>query len=309
VQSVAFTDFEEFKACRFYLLKGVADKETEGGEMNKYYIYLLFFAVICNGSTILDQGLGLDGMQMGGAYTANPLSCSALYWNPANLTNLKHTEIYTSVSKYFGEVSNSTFIFSSQIQENVTFGLGYLGIAVGDISYTDNSGLSLGENINYKNEVYLLGLGYRLNNSNSLGVSYKLFRQTALAKKANESIDFAYRLSISETIQLGVVAENLLSSGAENEVYAKYRAGIEQAIGNLRLAMDVVQDTQYNKSYVNYGFAFVALAPLEIRGGMNSYLDNYFLGASFVLEGIRIEYMFCNPELGTVHRVGFGLNI
>ncbi len=255
---------------------------------------------------ILDQGLGLDGMQVGGAYSANPLSCCALYWNPAALRDLKSNEVYFSDSKYFNDLNNRTFVAARNINENMAVAIGYLGLMVSDISYRDNSGQSLGSNITYSNEVFILGLGCRLSQSSNWGVSYKYFKQNALEEKWAQSLDLAYKMKFGSQAHFGLVAENLAYQG--EDIYPKYRAGLEQDMGKVNLSLDILYDSLFKKTFYNYGFAYSGLAPLEIKGGVNGYLENYFLGISLKFEGVRLDYMFCNPELGMVHRFGLGIN-
>lgn len=260
-------------------------------------------------SVILDQGLGLDGMQVGGAYTANPVSNTATYWNPANLVNLNNSQVYLSYTNYIEDLSNTTFIFNANLTRNLAFGVAYLGLQVNAIDYRNNSGVSLGSAFNYRNDAYILGLGYQLWQGLSIGASYKAFTQKALSEKSYQSVDVSCKMLLFTGTHIGLVGENLLILNGENELHPKYRVGIEQEILAWTATVDMLYDTLFEKTYINYGITFSGLPFMEIKSGMNGYFEKYFVGVSLQLDLISIDYIFSDPELGAVHRFGIGLTL
>jgi len=272
-------------------------------------LFLLVITKLTSASFLLDQGLGLDGMQVGGAHTANPQSCSAIYWNPANLVNINQAQLYSSYSNSLTDASNTTFIYTTPLNENISIGFGYLGQQVSDIEYRGNIGQSLGANFNYSNNVSILALGYKLSPEVSLGTSAKLFSQKALSEKTYQSFDLSIKMQIQKETNLGFNAENFFNLNGQNEVYPKYRMGIEQQVSDWTLSSDFLYDALFNKTYLNYGFNYNGLSFIEIKGGINGYFERYFLGMSLKLENISLDYMFSDPELGASHSFGIGLKL
>jgi hypothetical protein len=278
--------------------------------MSKRFAVLvfLFLATSSMASLILDQGLGLDGMQVGGAYTANPTGGSAVYWNAANLVNLPQSQLYTSYSNLVADVSNTTLIYNTLLNKNLAFGVGYLGVQVSGISHTGASGQSLGSDFNYNNSVTILALGYRLTEQYSIGASYKMFSQTALSEKSYHSLDIAGKLNLLNETQVGFSVENLLILNS-NELSPKGRLGIEHKMDDWVLSSDLLYDALFNKLYLNSGFIYSGISLIEIKGGLNGYFGRAFLGVSLKIQDMSLDYMYSNPELGTVHSFGLAINL
>ena len=260
-------------------------------------------------SVILDQGLGLDGMQVGGAYTANPASNSSIYWNPANLVNLRSSQLYLSYSSYIEDLSTITGMFNMNLSKNLAFGIAYLGLQVNALDYRGNVGQSLGAPFNYRNDAYVLGLGYQLIPGLSIGSSYKVFTQKALAEKNYQSIDIACKILLFTGTHIGLVGENIVVVNGTNELYPKYRLGLEQEFFGIKASMDLIYDWLSEHTYTNYGFVFTGLPFVSLKGGMNGYFEKYFLGISLKMDLLSIDYMFSDPELGAVHRFGLGITL
>ena len=248
-------------------------------------------------------------MQVGGAYTANPKSNSAVYWNPASLANLSQSQVFTGYSRYINEVNEVSFVYNFRFNKNIGFGLGYLGQQVSGIEHTGGSGQSLGSDFDFRSEVALLGLGYRLNDANTVGLLYKFYNQRALVQRSYQSLDLAYSLKMSPNDRFGVVAENVFNHNGKNELSPKYRLGFDKQVEDWTVSIDGSHDTLFRQTYWNYGLAYRGLSPLEIKGGINGYSGTYCLGVSLVFDGMALDYMFSDSSLGALHRIGIVLNL
>ncbi len=270
-------------------------------------LFLLLF-VCSHSSLILDEGLGINGMQVGGAYTANPKNGSAIYWNPANLAFQQHSQLFSCYTNQFSDIANATVLYSVPLTQDFGIGLGYLGLQVSGLDYLDGNGQRLGSNFIYNNNVFVVAAGKQLTEFLSLGFSLKLFSQKAIGEKSCQSLDVAGKVLVLNNTSIGFVVENAVILNGQGELFSKYRAGIEQPVFDWTLSADCVYDTLFNKMVTNYGFVFAGIPTLEIKGGFSGYLDRYFVGLSFKIALISLDYMYSNPDLGSVHSIGIAIN-
>ena len=271
-------------------------------------IMLCFVVASSTASFILDQGLGLDGMQVGGAYTANPLNCAAIYWNPANLVNVGNTQVYSSYSNLMTDVNQACLMVSTMLGSDWAVGVGYLGIQVSGMDYLGENAESLGSGFDYSNSVAMLALSYKLLNQFSLGLSYDYFQQKALAQKTQQSLSLAGKLALSHDTQLGVCVDNAVILSGQDELNPRYRLGIDQLLGDWNISGDWGYDSLLGQSYFNYGVVYSGIPLVDVKAGMNGYFGRAFLGLSLKLCFLSVDYMFSDPELGAVHSFGLGMN-
>ena len=106
------------------------------------FVFLLV-GLTTHASFFLDNGLGLKGMQMGGAYTAVATGVDAIYWNPSRM-GFSESSIYASFGQKFTDVTEYSFLYHQQIVSGSSFGVGYYRLGVDNNIRRDSNGNNLG---------------------------------------------------------------------------------------------------------------------------------------------------------------------
>ncbi|MDD5457037.1 MAG: hypothetical protein PHV30_08395 [Candidatus Margulisbacteria bacterium] len=253
----------------------------------------------------LDNGIGLKGMQMGGAYTASPEGTDAIFWNPAKLSDTYPAQIYGTYSEKFGEVKEYSFLYSTQLDEKSGIGAAYIHAGVDDIIQYSTTSQNMGT-FSFGNDALLLGYGYKLDDSKSMGLTVKNITQKAIDQASFISFDLAYHMVFGEGTHLGLVAQDIYATGTE--IKPVYRVGLSKQMGEFQVNGDYMLPILLNQGFFKLGVSYDGLKPINIKAGYNDYDKLLYLGMSVTLHGFTLDYLFSNPDLGTVHQFGFGYN-
>jgi len=87
-------------------------------------------------SEFLNIGVGARALAMGGSVVAHTNNASAIYWNPAALSNLNKNQLYLSHVRMFDNIANHNFMgLGFNVSNGLSFGLGWLRLSIDDIPY------------------------------------------------------------------------------------------------------------------------------------------------------------------------------
>ncbi len=272
----------------------------------------IFLITIITGLTFsgffLDNGIGLKGMQVGRAYTANPKGAEALYWNVANLANMKKANVYTIYGeKQDWEEKDYGLMVALPINEGSAIGFAYYRSGVDNIIWRGSNG-NLLSNFNFADEAYLLGYSQKLIGlDHSCGVTVKQINQKALSSTSYMSMDLAYQISLG-LIKAGFVAEDVLLLQGGSDVKPRYRVGATTTIMGFNVNVDYVQSYLFNTGYLNYGVIYKGFPFMDLKSGYSEYDKNLYAGISLSMVGVKVDYLFSNQDIGVVHKFGLDLS-
>src|SRR5437899_2469278 len=90
-------------------------------------------------ANFLKMGMGARSKAMGDNFTAVADDASAIYWNPAGLSQLAFPSLLMMHSSYVSSILHDTFAYAMPLRERMGFGLGLQYLSFGNIQELDQS--------------------------------------------------------------------------------------------------------------------------------------------------------------------------
>ena len=140
----------------------------------------------------LKIGVGARAVALGGNYVGLANDASALYWNPAGITNLDKISFSATHTKWFAGITHNAVMFALPIDDNSAFGIEILHLTSGDIEQTTIDEQE-GNGIFYDATDFSMGIVYarKLTNRFSVAVKGKYITQTLYNEESSTfAIDF-----------------------------------------------------------------------------------------------------------------------
>jgi len=285
----------------------------------------------------LKINVGARAVSMGGAFTGLADDASALYYNPAGITQLENSNYIAGYHNYFTDIQTG-FLGYIRPNEEKGYAMGwYISyLNYGTMIKTDNSGNVLGE---FGGGDLLLAMtfakkkGYNL----SYGATVKLIYEKIDEYSATGiAFDLGTRYHIERRrITLGLAIQNLgtqLSSLGEvkDKLPLTFRGGLSIQPRELPMTLSgdlilLVENLgNFNKRayfkkidpVIALGAEYFELTPLYLRLGWTSFGSNYkaanseksgaglSFGIGFDYNDLQISYAFAlGAELGDSHRI------
>ncbi len=141
-------------------------------------IFNISYGQIVNYSNdFLNTGVTARGIAMGNSIYCTTSGASAVFYNPANMANLKNTlELAFTHSQYFNKSANLDYLSASFKKQNLALGFGFLRVGIDNIP----------------NTLYLFSDGtFNVNNITYFSASDNAFF-ISLAKKSNKIKNLSY---------------------------------------------------------------------------------------------------------------------
>jgi len=271
--------------------------------------------------TFLKLPAGARAVSMGEAYGAVADDASALYWNPAGLTQIPGGDLTLMHGAY---IESSFYDYAAYGQNLGTYGaFGVSGqfLSVGNITQTDTLGNQIGT---FNPHDMAISLGYAHTVAGfSLGLSGKFIQSTILNTAQTEAVDLGVLSPwfLQERLKLGLTATNLggqLKFEQEGaDLPRAYRVASEIKLTDSWIgSLDGVLPND-NAPYIALGTEYSLKFPhnlgISFRGGLNSRnyqdlqgLNSFSLGVGVSVNPISIDYAFLPMgDLGYTQRVGF----
>jgi len=287
--------------------------------VNKSHILLLLslivlfnaeaFAVGEAGAQFLKIGVGAKACAMGEAFVGLADDPSAIYWNPAGLTQMNSAEILVMQNFWLLDMSYQYFAFALPTH------YGDFGAAVafsssgkipkyedfhqvGDYKAYDASGT-----IAYANK---FSKGF------SFGISAKIIHQKIEEEDANGmAVDFGllYEFKFIKGMNIGFAVQNLgpgIKFIEEDPLPLNIKGGISYKIGSLTFTSDFNMPKD-NDLRFNIGGEFLIKNILALRGGYNS-ANSYTAGIGLILRTVSVDYSYVPfKEIDDTHRISVSL--
>jgi hypothetical protein len=261
----------------------------------------------------LKMGAGARATAMGEAYSAVADEASALYWNPAGLTQISNGSLTLMHSAYL----ESTFYDYAAYGQNLgtlgAFGIGGQFLSAGSITQTDTSGNDTGS-FNPNDMALSLGYAHELWGG-SVGVSGKLIRSTIIDTAQTQALDIGFLSPwlFHERLKLSMTATNLggqLKYDQESaDLPRTYRVGSRLKISDpWFISLDGVAPND-NQPYMAVGTEYTMKSSqdlsLAFRAGLNSRdtqdlsgFTSFSFGMGVNFHDFSLDYAFL--PLGTL---------
>ncbi len=263
-------------------------------------------------TSIFHLGAGGRALGMGGASVAINSDATAVFWNPAALTNLADRSL-SLMYLPLPEGTNYSFAsFGWPTLDYGTFSIGAFLMTTGDIERRDALGRSDGV-FSANEQLYLVGYGKQLHRRVAVGATLKLYGQSIDGASAFAGgADLGLRLSLSEQIHLGVNAQNVLAPEIrlerDNEKLPLTLKGgiglrlpISEGRHSLTLAADVDKIENVDPLF-HVGGEFAIQNAYFLRAGYD--VDQISFGAGLKINLVRLGYAFRTQDFFSAqHRV------
>lgn len=224
---------------------------------------------------------------MGGAFSSIADNVTAVYWNPAGLTQLKMREFSVMHLNYLVNIKSGYLSYAQPLGKSGTLG-SRLSLLISHHSRRDDFGNEIGDFYNYEG-VFSLAYAYPVKKNFSLGTTLKTFYSNLDNDKISVlvfDLGGLYKTPI-EGVNLGLVIQNF-NTGLKftkngEPVSPDFKVGISYNFNNLILATDIM---------------------LFKKDRINPYLTT---GGQAIATSLGTEYSFVPPifkQLKTSVRLG-----
>jgi tetratricopeptide (TPR) repeat protein len=222
---------------------------------------------------------------MGGANVALANDASAIFWNPAALTNLQDRSLSLMHLPLPEGTSYDFAAFGWPTVDYGTFSVGAFLLSTGDIERRDESGRLLGT-FSANQQMFLVGYGKQINRFLSLGATLKLYGQNFDDASAfGAGGDLGLKIALSENFALGFNAQNIVAPSVRIDrdeetqpITFKAGAGVMLPISEGRHALSFEADVDKTEN----------IDPVFHVGGELAVLNRYFLRAGYDIDQINL---------------------
>ncbi|OGS20318.1 MAG: hypothetical protein A3J83_04255 [Elusimicrobia bacterium RIFOXYA2_FULL_40_6] len=283
--------------------------------MNKVFILISILLFYCPGAYaenadnglpgyFLNLGLGARALGMGRAFVAVADDSSAVYWNPARLTKLNKIQAAVSHLMLFEDTSYDSLSFAKNMNDNLSFGMGYMQLVCGNIPVKDENNSGDTTTSQYDGAL-LLSSAYKYRNSISFGITAKtVYKSFYDVSRTWHGIDLAASYSPTERLDFGLNLQNFVYFGyIENyEIPGALKAGVSYKMLNKDITIALDANKTSGQSYkLNAGMELKTSGNLIVRGGFEE--ENPSIGFTAIIKNINIDYALLSHQLGLSSRI------
>ena len=251
--------------------------------------------------------VGARSVGMGGAYVAVANDASAIYWNPAGISNLKNNSVSFNHTYWFAGTSHDNAGVVLKVSEDQALALSYTSLSMPDMKVT-NEFYQDGTGEYFSATDLALGISYALNITSefSMGFTGKYISQNIWHMSASAfglDVGLLYKSPI-EGLTLGMAITNVGSqikyegednfiyysfdpnlNGTSDKIYSEikmdswdlpllFKVGLAYQLfkndtNGLLISCDAVHPNDYSE-YINIGFEYGFKETFYLRGGYKS---------------------------------------
>lgn len=257
-------------------------------------------------ANFLKIGVGARAVAMGEAFTAVADDVTALYWNPAGLSQLEERKLSASYNSWFADVSQGYVSLGfPALGGTVAVGTNY--VDMGTIERRDASGDLKGE---FRASSIHASVGYARGDRFSIGFAGGMLRESIENDQKITFLGTAGILLKNGNLSLGACAQNVGGKLGEDPLPFILKAGAGLRMRGLNIAVDVGMP-QDNDTYFCTGMEWWLADKFALRAGYRSGQDigpGYTAGIGFKTNNLSLDYAYVPyDDLGTTHRVSLGI--
>ncbi|MFH1258873.1 MAG: hypothetical protein ABII74_03520 [Elusimicrobiota bacterium] len=254
--------------------------------VNWMLLSAVFAAPIFAENNLSDLSWGVRAIGLGGAYAGISDESSAVYWNPAGLTQIFQKELSGSYSAFEGE--NQEYIFSF-VQPTIKLGNFGLSLLSWDLTVT--------KKIAEKESIVMLGYGKEIFKGFSGGINAKQIKEELAGKSAagwGMDLGLLYRFGeswkskVMENLRFGLSLKNVVAPKLDlADKFDRFpfgcQAGLSYGVGG-RLPNDQLilsidwQKNSGDSTKLYYGLEYPLSNFLKLRLGFNEEEINTGIG-------------------------------
>lgn len=256
-------------------------------------------------ASFLKIAVGARATAMGEAFSAVVNDTTSLYWNPAALVQVKDREFSATYNRWFAEIYQG-YLGAALPVWGGTAALGVNYVNMGKMEGRDKWGEPSGEFSAFDRQVSV-GYGNQISPRLGVGLAVGLIEsRIADDLKSAYSGNLGILFSLSESVSLALVGQNIGTSLGSDSLPFAIRGGAAVKSGSLILAADLVNPSD-EPVYYCAGLEWWLGKMLALRLG---YRSNRSIGSGVtaglgIHKGkVRFDYAYVPyGELGTTQRV------
>lgn len=256
-------------------------------------------------ASFLKIPVGARAAAMGEAFSAVADDATSLYWNPAGLVQVKGKEFSAVYNQWFTDIYQGYLGAALSIwRGTVAMGVNYVNM--GKMERRDEWGEPSGE---FSASDLQVSLGYANEISPRLGVGLAVgLIQSRIAddSESTYSGNLGILFSLSESISLALVGQNMGTSLGNDSLPFALRGGAAVKYGSLTFAADLASPSD-GPVYYCAGFEWWLGRVLAFRAGYRSDRSigsGITAGLGFQKGRVRVDYAYVPyGELGDAQRV------
>lgn len=274
--------------------------------------------------SFLKIGVSARAVALGNAFVGMSSDESAIYYNPAGLTQIPGYALSTSYHNYLADIQGGYLSAAFPWGEKRHVGLSINYLNFGSTPQTNLSGEAVGD-FGGGDLAFSAAFAQKMNDRISLGLAGKFiyesidsFTSTALAL----DVGFMYKFSDEHT-SIGLAVSNLgfqlsgMSEEHKDDLPLLLKAGLAHRMHNapFMVLADVGKPSD-NDFYAGGGVEFVGIEKLRLRAGYNTIGSDYktggdkenlaglSFGLGFILDKLAFDYAYVPfADLGNSHRI------
>ncbi|GEM_PF-633003 len=263
--------------------------------------------------SIFSYGASARAMGMGGAFVGISDDASAVYYNPAGISQLEKIELSGLHISLWEGVNYDCLDFVFPTLDYGSFGLGIMRVGVGDIPRRDEYNIRWGSFV-FHQEQYFLTYAHHITQYLSVGASGKVSSQTIDSYNASDfssDLGILFKIPGHRELTIGLNIQNLYSSGLKLDLETEkeplnIKAGLGYEIlfggynNRIRLAVDV-DKTEQKEANMHFGMETDFGGNFFVRSGYDA--GDIVFGAGLSYRFVKLDYAFISSEgIGDVHR-------
>lgn len=285
-------------------------------KQNIILLFIIISCAVCRAETkyyglpgeYLNWGAGARAMGMGQAFCGLSDDLSAIYFNPAGLTQIKSGQVTAMFSPLFEDTSYNFLGFGYPTQKTGVLGLGVVLLSSRQLEETNIRQETLGE---FKDSRQCIFVSYakKAFKDISYGANIKLVsQQVSSYSDTGIGIDGGLFLIPWNHISLGITLKNIISPRLRlKDEDEKFPLSLHTGIGarmlnnNLIFTMDVNKTLRQSLKAQIGGEYLLQKKMVALRMGMDNGGLN--LGFGIKRDKYEFDYAFGSQDIGTLHRL------
>lgn len=251
---------------------------------------------------------------LGGTGVALSNDATAIYWNPANLSNLDRNNLTLTSSKAFETDYLSAFL--AMPGKTFSWGIGYTGAHIDDILGTqqnsDNRSEKTGANYTYNATALYLATSLAITQQLSIGVTGKYIEEKiGTSNTHGTGLDVGITYQPLSWLRLATHTQNLISPSLAGEILpTAYTGGLSLSLIEKTLILSSEAEKQTGRSTkFNSGIEYWPVNCLAIRAGVHD--SHLTFGTGLCLDTLHLNASWEAPyqdNLDALYRFSASLN-